>query len=605
MPAWREKGEAADLLLVRGEAPPELPARRAGAAWRVLAGVPGWTLLSAPPGPGWTGLPLRECAVGTRRGWLFGELHGGNPEAWTLVVAGHVGADALDGQFLLWTWDDGTREWTVQSDRFGTLHAYWSARAEAMAIGTYHPAVAAHASLGALDWRGLTGFFGSGFFPGDRTHLEDVRILRPASEYTLGSDGRVARRRYWEWSHEPDGASFDRTVDRFAETLGEVVADHAREGRVALPVSGGLDSRCLVAALARAGVPAFEEGRAWAFSYGYGERSLETRIARRVAAARGLPFDAFAVPRYLFERLDQVLACTEGFQDLAQSRQIGVADEIAARADVVLAGHWGDVWLDTLGLDGVGDVPLRRTVDHFVARTYKPADWLYAHLCAPALEGADPGEVRREIVEEELAPYATIRDPDFRIKAFKTDQWSFRWTLASVRAYRPAATPRLPFYDTRLADLFCRVRSEYMRGRRLQIEYLKRHAPDLARVPWQVRGTDLFGGRWADARARARRAAGKAARALTGRRILQRNWEVQFAEGPGRRALEDRLLGPDAPIHDHVPAGEVRSLLERLYARPGDGGLGYQVSMLLTFAVWLERGAGHQVSIRRLREVVR
>ena len=46
-----------------------------------------------------------------------------------------------------------------------------------------------------------------------------------------------------------------------------------------------------------------------------------------------------------------------------------------------------------------------------------------------------------EMVRQEMAPLSHIADPDFRIKAFKTDQWSFRWTTASLRMFQAAAYP--------------------------------------------------------------------------------------------------------------------------------------------------------------------
>ena len=77
---------------------------------------------------------------------------------------------------------------------------------------------------------------------------------------------------------------------------------------------------------------------------------METRIARQVANSRGLPFQAFTIKPYLFDHLDLVMASVEGFQDVTQCRQAAVMDEIARQADYLIAAHWGDVWLDDMGL---------------------------------------------------------------------------------------------------------------------------------------------------------------------------------------------------------------------------------------------------------------
>ena len=84
--------------------------------------------------------------------------------------------------------------------------------------------------------------------------------------------------------------------------------DHSREGRVAVPISGGLDSRATVAALTRPGET--PDDRLWAYSYCYSDDSVETRIARRVAQVRRLPFQAYTIRPYLFEDIERLLAWT-------------------------------------------------------------------------------------------------------------------------------------------------------------------------------------------------------------------------------------------------------------------------------------------------------
>ena len=64
------------------------------------------------------------------------------------------------------------------------------------------------------------------------------------------------------------------------------------------------------------------------------------------------------------------------------------------------------------------------------------------------------------------------------------------------------------------------------------------------------------------------RAARKAERRLTGRRVIERNWEVQFLGNEGRAALRDWLLRPGRRLHDAVPVAAVRDLLEAFERDP-------------------------------------
>ena len=581
-----------DLLLLFGVDRPPQVVRSIEATWLHATGEPIPALWQTAPGTCWRGTPCVRATRGAVSVALLGELYGiGEAQAADLlldVATGIERADRLNGHFLLIAWDEDARELRVWTDRFGTLHAYHAAVSGRAAVGTFCPAVAAAASARRLDWEALAGFFGFGFFPHDRTHFDDVRILRPASLYRFDAwGGLVGADRYLPWRHSPDMTrSYADTVAEFAHVFGCVMADHLSTGRIAVPISGGLDSRSTVAEIR---VP---DNRVWAYSYGYSPDSVETRIARRIAQSRALSFDAYTIGPYLFDGLDGVLAAVEGFQDITQCRQAAVAADLACRADYVIAAHWGDVWLDDMGLVTRRERPADAdgVVDHALHKMEKRGrEWLFDHLVRPSQPAFDPDACLGDFVRHGMDGLGSIEDPDFRVKAFKTDNWSFRWTMTGVRMYQPGAFPRLPFYDTRIADFFGTVPSSFVAGRRLQIDYLKRHAPDLARITWQVFDADLYRyslhGSWL----LPKRGLKKLARVLSRRPVVERNWEVQFAGEQGSRGLDEWLLRPGLRLHDLVAPKEIAALLSAFRRAPLAGGHAYSVSMLLTFSVWLER----------------
>ena len=581
-----------DLLTLFGADDPPNDTRSPGGAWAADTGVASWPLWYTQPAEGWKGTPCTTASRGDLHVRLLGELYGlrgADPRELLLdVAAGRENAHRLNGHYLLLAWDEAARELRVWTDRFGTLHAYHATSGSRAAVGTFYAAVAASASARQLDWLALTGFLGFGFFPHDRTFYDDVRILRPASLYVFDRSGRIRRQeRYATWHYTPDTSrTYDDTVSEFARVFGEVMADHISTGHVAVPISGGLDSRSTVAEIRE------PTDRVWAYSYGYSADSIETGIARRLAKCRALAFDEFVIGPYLFDHIDIAVASVEGFQDITQCRQAAVAEEIARRADYVIAAHWGDVWLDDMGLVGSGGPALdaEAVTDHTLHKIEKRGRaWLLDNVARSHLNEQDPRELLRDIVRQELASVAHMEDPDFRVKAFKTDNWSFRWTLSSVRMYQPGAFPRLPFYDTRIADFFQTVPSAYVAGRRLQIDYLKRYAPDLARVTWQARYADLYHCDRPAVWALPKRAFKKLGRIVRGRHVIERNWEVQFAGERGREGLREWLLRPGLRLHDLVPPMKVRSLLDAFDIAPLEQGRGYTVSMLLSLSAWLER----------------
>ncbi len=598
----------ADLLVVFHSTPPHvsrgaaLPWRSTGErhdAWEVLTGLP-------EDGGGLAFPGLGECRVGPWHVRLMGELFGyrggggargqeGLLRAYCDdLAAGRASPESLNGHFAVVAWEEEAGEWHVWTDRLGTYHVYHATDGRRAALGTFSPAVAEAASARRLDWTGLSGFFDFGFFPQDRTYYEDVRILRPATHAVYDRDGRPVRQsRYWEWRHRPDESrSYAETVEEFGETLGRILDDQTRRGRVALPLSSGLDSRT-VAAVATSG--RFAGGgpdsppAPWCYSYGYTDDSAETSIAARAAAARGLPFERFTIGPYLFDRIDTVISCTEGFQGIASTRQSAVVGEIAAHADYLLAAHWGDVWMDDMGLLDHAGVPDDEAVlDHALHKVRKKGGgWLLDHVARPQLGGRDPEQLLREMVREELGRVASIADPDFRVKAFKTEQWSFRWTLASLRTFLPGAFVRLPFYDDRMVDFCCTLPSRQVKGRRLQIDYLKRFHRDLAWITWDVTDSSLYFRQYYDTWLLPKRAWKKLRRMASGRRHVGRNWEVQFLNERGKSGLHEWLLRPGLKVHDLVSRGAVQALVDEVLARPSAGN-GDSLATLLTLSVWLE-----------------
>ncbi len=253
--------------------------------------------------------------------------------------------------------------------------------------------------------------------------------------------------------------------------------------------------------------------------------------------------------------------------------------------------------MDTAGL-AVGDAAVKRGGgdlhdDEIVNYTLKKvrkagSDWLLENVHETRSNGNRDEEHWRDTIHQELTRRRDIACPDFRVKAFKTDNWSFRWTTGSIRMFHPAAFPRLPFYDTRLTDFFCTVPSAFLHGRRLQVDYLKRYAPDLASITWQAHGSNLFDYQ-RKSKVLPKRAARRVWRLLSHKKAIERNWEVQFLNSDGRIRLESLLVKPGLRIHDFVSPEKVRDLLYQFYVDPYAQKRGYTVSMLLTLSAWLEK----------------
>lgn len=584
-----------DWLVTFGDVTASLPIRTPDARWQTDRQVDGAQWRLTRPSTGWQGMPALQVETSEWTAWLLGEFYCTPNPAQTVtdVLEKRTPADRLNGHFLLVAAHHPTGELHIWTNRHATLHAYLATNGARTAVGSYMRSVAAAADRTELDWEGLTSFFGFGFFAADRTQFQGVRILRPATHYRLDGRGRLlAEERYWQWQHAPDDSrSYDETLEEFAGLFTAVMHEMMVEGRIAFPISGGLDSRSTIATIPPGRA---DHDRFWTFSYGYDIDSIETEIGGRIATARSLPHSQYIIKSYLFERLGDVIASIEGFQDVTMARQAAITADIHHHADRVIAAHWGDVYLDDMGFIPYGPGPLPRDlmVEKALVKFSRPYGELLDLLCLPHLSQPKPEDVLRGFIADEMNRLPSIAEPDFLIKVFKTEQWSARWTTASIRAFQAAAFPRLPFYNTRITDFFQTVPTRFVTRRRLQIDYLKRYAPDLAAVTWQVTGTNLFKVGQPDPLEFARRAVKKGHRVLSGRRIIERNWEVQFLNPAGRRGLEHWLLRPGLQLHNFVSPKRLRSEIATFYASPWAAKRSYPISMLLTFSAWLEHQGG-------------
>lgn len=489
--------------------------------------------------------------------------------------------DRLNGRFVLFIWDKQAEAWTIITDRIGAMHVYWVRRDNrVVVIGSDLATVADLASEKVLDWEAIAGFFNFGFFLDDRTYYQDVRILYPASIYRISAHGDVLEvKPYWQWFHRVDTSrSYADTINEYHRLLNQAVQRTMKSGRAVLPVSGGLDSRSLAMMM---------PGGSKAYSYGYTRDSIETHIAAQIAQARKFDFTAFTIRPYLFDNILEIAHALHGSQDIVQARQIFIRRWLQTNGDSVLSGLWGDVWCDQMGLaDGVPEGTTAAA--HAAYKMQKNGSkWLLDHVIAPQLAYDDVRAFLWEWVAKGIAQYDHIEDADFRVKAFKTAQWAFRWSNAAIRAFELGAVPRVPYYDVDLVDFFCTVPTEFVRDRRIQIDHIKQYAPELARIRWQQAGANLYLAEYGYWLGLPRRAVKKAYRQLTKTPVIQRNWEVQFFSPNGREQLNRWLMNDDLKLREFVPARVVGSLLDELYTQPA-AGTGYTTSMLLSFSTWLE-----------------
>ncbi|WP_057882127.1 asparagine synthase (glutamine-hydrolyzing) [Tsuneonella troitsensis] len=170
---------------------------------------------------------------------------------------GEAALSRFNGMFALALWDRSARTLTLARDRYGIKPLYWAHFGDTSLFGSEQKAIMAHpAARPALDRSALVEYFTFQNIFTDRTLLEQVRMLPPATVATIGLDkgASLTQRSYWDYRfREPDGPvdprAYREELDRLLRQA--VTRQLVSDVELGSYLSGGMDSGTLTALGAR------------------------------------------------------------------------------------------------------------------------------------------------------------------------------------------------------------------------------------------------------------------------------------------------------------------------------------------------------------------
>jgi asparagine synthase (glutamine-hydrolysing) len=303
----------------------------------------------------------------------------------------------------------------------------------------------------------LEAFLYIGFLPGDMTWFEGVNRMPAASLWTYDPGQAEWRKdRYWDWGKiRQREISFDQAVEAFVEQLREsVYACLPETGQIGVSLSGGMDSRCLLAIAGEA-----RSLEAYIFS---DYRSLDLDIAQRVVKKAGVPFQHLVMDNaYWMGGREEAIWRSEGMKGLLHLHHVPMAGVFAGIADWNLNGFLGGI-----ALGGI-----------------------YASEAGP--------QKRQSIAQRELGHWGEQFSPEDsfyagNLEAWYIDQRSRRFSLEGVWEWDRTQRQLIPFADFLLIEFLYSLPLAYRKNYRLFHEAMVRYYPDLFRdIPWHRSGFPL------------------------------------------------------------------------------------------------------------------
>ncbi|MDH3198489.1 MAG: asparagine synthase-related protein [Candidatus Krumholzibacteria bacterium] len=480
--------------------------------------------------------------AGDVRVWIDGEIYDERPAGVSdaALLAARYRDDPsftflreVDGFFTAVLYDAAAQEVHLVSDRCGFRHLFHAAHGGRLWWGTELKAVRELPGFEArIDPVSVEDYFAHGFFTGDRTWFAGVELVPYGTvlSFPLGG-GPPRHRRYWDWSdlgNVPVPRDRRELVAEWARLFVAAVARRCRSGRVGVMLSGGLDSRAILAAIPDSISPLH--------AVTFGQRgSLDVSIARRAAAARGAAHHV---------------------------QELGERDWLAPRFEGV---WWSDGQLNLIDTHGIGGYEERR-------------EWFDINMSGFAGDLTMGGSYLRKGYDDDFGVLRSRvrRQTAIGIK-MQTSYFENRLPFFdnALLEFTYAIPPRLRAKDHIYADMLLARFPRYFRA-----------------IPWQETGVPVTWPlplAYAVKRVGAGLERALAPLGGLGVRFGRRSYsdyDAWFRRDPARSALAAIVLNKDALYPEFVPAERVRGLWQ---SHQRGEHLARPVGLYATFEIWLQQ----------------
>ncbi|HOQ60014.1 MAG TPA: asparagine synthase-related protein [Vicinamibacterales bacterium] len=515
-----------------------------------------------------------------RRGRLAseGRLDGEAPdEALALAVYerdGIEGLTALEGAFAIAVWDRRTRTFVFVNDRFGSYPHLYAHTGGGLTLAPDLETVCCNPAVSrALDRTTVAQFVRFQQALGDRTWLQGVRLLPPASQLVYRpDDDALDIRAYWDWDRigRQPSITFDDAVDGcigvFQRAVDAMTAPPARPG---IFLSGGLDGRAILG---------FARPDAALATITYGAAGCrDVVLAERLSRAAGRPHHWFPFRDGSWVETCAPLhvAITSGLHGWYNAHGLSVLPQIRGLMDVNLSGYDGGTVLGG-SLDFYRDRPYREAPDPAALA----ASFFDAFCTKFTWPGLTDDEARALFAGESRDLFRrapdSLRDELARVTDFppgrQADFFYHRHALARALQYqvvvqRSAIEVRCPFFDYALIDFIYSLPDRIRTTPMFRRTVLTRRMPKLARIPHEKTNLLPHASPWvyyphAFLRKLGNRINRHIAPVFVDRPRLYADYE-NYLRRELRPWAEDLLLGPRAAARGLFDPAAVRSLWER------------------------------------------
>jgi asparagine synthase (glutamine-hydrolysing) len=484
----------------------------------------------------------------------------------------------VNGSFALALWNFPTETLTLVNDRYGLRPLYYFWKNDLFIFASEMKSILTCPDVGRkADIQALSEFLSLNAILGDKTLFAEIKTLSPASILTL-KGGRLNKETYWTLDLKHPSGNFNKKekLNQAHHLMKQAVKRQVDDDlSKALSLSGGLDSRTILGAIAELGykIPTFTFGI---------EGCPDQKLAKDIANAVGMENRFFELsPDFLKKWAKPGVYSTEGMNNCVNFHGIEFVPEIRKKASVVINGF--------LGGELFGFVSMIQTQLLFEKRSGRWIERLF-HRSNQPFSGSELTALFRKKHHQQTEGFSF---ESFRMAIQKSpfdspfDKfYHFRFSVMAPKSFlygllldNNLVEYRVPFADYDLVDFVSQLPPGQKALAAFHRRLLTEKFPPLGSIPYQRTGLPVSAG--------------------TSRIILKKLKENFFHRPVGKRRYSDydewmrrelkefvssTLLSENSLSRGFFEPDNVRSLVKQHMS--GESNLSSHLGALLTFELW-------------------
>jgi len=394
----------------------------------------------------------------------------------------------LNGIFLFMIYNLKNHKLIICNDRYGFEPLYWCDRGNYLLFASEIKAILQDKSfIRAVGLEAMAEFFSFGYVLGDKTLIEGIKLLPPASIFTYYNN-RIEIKQYWNWNQIEKTGTMDE--DEIVEKLGKLwiqAVERRMHGkkRIGLTLSGGLDSRAIVSAIDTKYYPV--KAITW------GIRGCDDyKIAKKVCERLGIKHHFVEMnAKKWFSGIEKTVYVTDGHYNVIHQHSWQVLNEAKKYIDVNISGVLAEmVKGDFLIKDVLANTKMNEYYD-IVFKSMnrgnintKSEENFYSKNVFNLIKNVSKKSLRKNIKE-------TISDPQYNDYFFINNQGR-RFALMGSICAQTKLENRTPFFDNDFLEFLYSMPNKLRFNSYIYDKMLLKFFPGVYEdIPWQRTGLPI------------------------------------------------------------------------------------------------------------------